>query len=137
MGPNDVEIIRVFTKEASGTVADTTLDSSADAQVVVEVEAGSAAFGTGGNWKVGIVVKDLVDGTVIPFTLTPTTAVSGQLSTPPWDTQAERFRYTIPNANLAQHKGNLCQVYAYLLFGTNAQNFDASFVESPVFLVLP
>jgi hypothetical protein len=137
MGPNHADIIRVHTREATGEVANNTLDPSADAMVVVDLEAGSTVLGNGAQWQVGIVVKDLVDGSVIPFTLTPTTAVSGHLGTSPWTAQSARFHYTIPAANLGPHKGNLCQVYAYLLIGINAANYDSSFVESEPFLVLP
>jgi hypothetical protein len=137
MGPNDADIIRVYTREATGEVADNTLDPSADAMVVVDLEAGSAVLGNGAQWQVGIVVKDLVAGSVIPFNQTPTTAVNGHLGTSPWTTQSETFQYTIPAANLGPHKGNLCQVYAYLLIGTSAANYDSSFVESEPFLVLP
>lgn len=132
MGPNDADIIRVYTKEAAGTVADTTLDSSKDANVVVEVEAGSAVFSAAAKYQTGLVVKDLVDGTLIPFSPPP---VSGALSTAPWTTQDAEFVYTITAADLGPHKGHLCQVYAYLLIGVT--DFDASFVESPMFLILP
>jgi hypothetical protein len=137
MGPNDADIIRVYTREATGEVADNTLDPTADAVVVIDLEAGGAVFGTGAQWQLGLVVKDLVTNSVIPFTTTPTTAVSGNLGTAPWTSQSETFVYTLPAGNLGPHKGNLCQIYAYLLIGINAANYDASFVVSEPFLVLP
>jgi hypothetical protein len=140
MGPNDADIIRVYTRESGGTSAnDNTLDPSLNAEVVVDLEAGTAVIGTGAQWQVGIVIKDLVNGTTIPFTLTPTTVVHGNLGTPPWPagTPAVTFTYTIPAGNLTLHKGSLCKVYAYLLIGINAANYDASFVESEPFLILP
>jgi hypothetical protein len=82
------------------------------------------------------VIFQLEDGT-IPIALTPTTAVNGNLNSAPWTSQSETFVYTIPSANLSTHKGHLCQVYAYLLIGTAPGNYDASFVESDPFLVLP
>jgi len=136
MGPNDADIIRVYTREGNGTVADNTLDPNIDGKVVVDLEAGFAVFGSGAKWQLGVVVKDLEDGT-IPIALTPTTAVSGNLNSAPWTSQSETFVYTIPKANLSTHKGHLCQVYAYLLIGTAPGNYDASFVESDPFLVLP
>jgi hypothetical protein len=132
MGPNDAEIIRVYTREKGGTIADVTLDSGSDAEIVVEVEAGSAVFGAGAQYSTGLVVKDLTNGNNIPFNPAP---VSGTLSVAPWDAQADSFTYTITAADLAAHKDSLCQVYAYLLVGV--KNFDASFVESPLFLILP
>jgi hypothetical protein len=137
MGPNEAVIIRASVREAGGSANDNTLDPSKDAQVVVQVEAGLAVMGTGAQWQAGIVVKDLVDGGVIPFTLSPTAADNGHLSSAPWTTPSETFVYTIPKANLGTHKGHLCRVYAYLLIGVNAASYDASFVESEFFLVLP
>lgn len=136
MGPNDAQIIRVYTREKGAVIADVTLDSGADAEVVVDVEAGSAAIGTNSKWQLGIVIKDLVNGTTIAFTNTPP-PLSGSLGAAPWGTQAETFAYTVPSANLAGSKGDLCQVYAYLLIGNGLTEYDASFAESPVFLVLP
>jgi hypothetical protein len=137
MGPNDADIIRVYTREASGEIADNTLDPNADAQVVVELESGSAVTFSGAQWQLGIVVKDLVNDGIIPFKLSPTTQVTGNLGTPSWPTQSEQFVYTLQAGDLVLHKGNLCQIYAYLLIGVNAANYDASFVESEPFLVLP
>jgi hypothetical protein len=136
MGPNEADIIRVSVREANGEVADNTLDPSVNAEVVVEVEAGSAIFGTGGAWQVGVHVRDL-DGGNIGTTLTPTPTMSGHLGTAPWSAQRAILRYTVPAGNLTAHKGHLGRVHAYLLVGTNAANYDATFVESEPFLVLP
>jgi hypothetical protein len=137
MGPNDADIIRVYTREATGEIADNTLDPNADAQVVVDLEAGFAVMGNGAQWQIGIFVKDLIDNQVVPVQPFPTTVVSGTLSLAPWSNPSETFVYTIQAADLATHKGNLCQVYAYLLIGVNAATYDASFVESEPFLILP
>jgi hypothetical protein len=137
MGPNEADIIRVYTKAAGSTIADVTLDSAVNAEVVVDVEAGGAVFFSGAQWHLGIEVVDLVAGGVIAVTLTPTAAMSGSLNSAPWAAQAETFAYTIPAANLGPHKGHLCRVYAYLLIGTTAASYDATFVESPLFLILP
>jgi hypothetical protein len=107
-----------------------------DAEVVVEVEAGSAVFLLGAQWHVGVTVKDL-EGGVIPFVLAPTAVLNGSLNAVPWNTQPATFRYTIKSSELTLHKGHLCQVYGYLLIGTVAPSYDATFVESTPFLILP
>lgn len=139
MGPNDADIISASVRAAGGSSNDNTLDPSKDAELVIVVEAGSAVIGTGGQWQVGIVVKDVVSGAVIPFVLAPTPVDNGHLGSAPWPaaTPQATFRYTIASADLALHKGHLCRIYAYLLIGINAANYDASFVESEYFLVLP
>jgi hypothetical protein len=133
MGPNEADIIRVWTRETGGVVADNTLDPNVDAEVVVEVGAGSAAFASGGAWQIGITVKDL-DGGVITFT---PGVMNGHWPSAPWTAQQAILSYTIPKASLALHKGHLGRVYAYLLTGTGAANYDATFLESELFLVLP
>src|SRR5882672_5804492 len=135
MGPNDVQIIRVYTREKGAVIADFTIDSGKDAEVVVEAEAGLAALGNGSPWQLGIVIKDLVNGSVIAFTSPP--PVNGTLGVAPWATQDTTIAYTVPSANLTGSKGDLCQVYAYLLVGNGLTPYYASFAESPVFLVLP
>jgi hypothetical protein len=136
MGPNEADIIRVSVRAAGSPVADNTLDPGVDAEVVVEVEAGSTVYGLGAQWHLGITVKDL-DGGVIPYVLAPTTVLNGSLSAAPWNTPAATFRYTITSVELSGHKGHLCQVHGYLLIGTGAPNYDATFVESTPFLILP
>lgn len=136
MGPNEADIVRASVREANGEVAHDTLDPSLDAEVIIDVEAGSAIFGTGAQWQVGVHVRDL-DGGNIGTTLTPTTTMSGHFGTAPWTNQRAILRYTIPAGNLTTHKGHLGRVHAYLLIGTNPANYDATFVESEPFLVLP
>src|SRR5689334_22892691 len=128
MGPNHAEIIRLYTREPGNTIEDLTLDSAANAEVVVEVEAGQTIFETGARYETGLVIKDLETGGSIPFSPVP---VSGSLTDPPWDTQADSFTYTIQAGDLAGHAGNLCRVYAYLLVGV--KDFDASFAEARSF----
>jgi hypothetical protein len=132
MGPNGAEIIRVFTRQAGGTISDTTLDPSKDAEVVVEVEAGGTVYGVQGKYSTGLFVKDLIDGTLIPFTPAP---AKGALGDPPWTPQATQITYTIKAADLANHKDHLCQVDAYVLIG-GMPPFDPSFAVSPTFLIL-
>jgi hypothetical protein len=59
-------------------VADNTIDPGADAEVIVELEAGSAVYGMAAQWHVGVTIKDL-EGGVIPFTLAPTATLTGSL----------------------------------------------------------
>jgi hypothetical protein len=138
MGPNQADIIRVSTRELGGQIADVTLDPSKDAEVVVEVEAGSAVFGLGAHWQIGLHIRDL-DGGAIPFVLAPTPKLHGHMNEPGdvWDTRAKTFRYTIEKATLGTHKGHVGRVHAHLLVGTGPANYDATFVESEPFLVLP
>ena len=60
----------------------------------------------------------------------------------PWGILAFSFLINLAISGLlpspqGDYTGGLFTVYAYLLIGTNAANYDASFVESPLFLILP
>lgn len=132
MGPNHAQIIRVYTREVGSPIADFVLDATKPAEVVVEVEAGATVFSLGAKFTTGFMVKDLETGASIGYT---PPAVSGTLSSPPWTSPSEAFVYTISPAALAPHKGHLCRVYAYLLVGV--AQYDASFVESELFLIEP
>lgn len=132
MGPNHAQIIRVYTREVGSPIADFVLDATKPAEVVVEVEAGATVFSLGAKFTTGFMVKDLETGASIGYT---PPAVSGTLSFPPWTSPSEAFVYTISPAALAPHQGHLCRVYAYLLVGV--AQYDASFVESELFLIEP
>ena len=85
MGPNDADIVRVSVREAGSPVTSQTLDPAQNAEVVVEVEAGSAIFTAGAQYQIGLAVQDLVNGQAIPFNPVPN---KGTLSVAPWNVQA-------------------------------------------------
>jgi hypothetical protein len=132
MGPNHAQIIRVYTRETGSSIADFVLDATKPAEVVVEVEAGTTVFTLGAKYTTGLMIKDLETGASIAFA---PPAVSGTLNSAPWSAPSEAFVYGVTPASLAPHAGHLCRVYAYLLIGTT--DFDASFVESDLFLIEP
>ncbi|MEU4513623.1 hypothetical protein AB0G05_29340 [Nonomuraea wenchangensis] len=132
MGPNDAELVQVYTRNLGKTIADVTFDSSADFEVVVETEAGAALFTTGGAFTADIVVRDLTANDNIPYTPGP---INDNLGKPPWPAQSNAFVFRVRSADLATRKGHLCEVYAYLLVGIS--NFDSSFARSRTFLIQP
>ena len=131
MGPNDVEIVRVYARNTASPSADPTLNPKEAAQIVVEAEAGDAIFRIGAPYEVQITVKDLVDGSNLP--VAPAGAVTGLLSTAPWDKQQIKFDFDLTAAELAKHKGHQCEVYATVYMGLTDP--DASFATSPRFLI--
>jgi hypothetical protein len=133
MGPNDAEIIRVYTREPGSPVADFTLDASKPGEVVVEVQSGITLFGSGPHFRLGFMVKDLETGASLPYV---PAAATGHMATPTWPTPSHAFVYTISPGTLAAHEGHLCRIYAYLLVGSVVGSYDYSFVESPLFLII-
>ncbi|MEV2196235.1 hypothetical protein AB0I02_35440 [Streptomyces phaeochromogenes] len=133
MGPNDVELVRVFTRRLKGTIADVTLEATSEFEVVLEAECGTALFGTGGKYKAEIVVRDITANSNIPFTVSGPT--NGSFGDATWPQEDQRFVYRVEPAGLQGRGGHLCQVYAYLLVGT--RDYDASIAVSPMFLIEP
>ena len=138
MGPNDVEVVRVFTKEQGSTIADVTFKVDTPFEVIVEAEAGDE-YMTGalknGSYKVGVTVRDLTDGTTIP--VTPPPAESGTIPAT-WGSSAARtfaFQIAGQSASKADH---CCEVLAFLrVVPPMASIPDISFVTSPLFIIHP
>jgi len=131
MGPNDAELIRVFTQGAGATIADVTFPTNAPFDIVVEVEAGTAIHGSGAQFKTNIVVRDLTANANIAAA--PAGGVSGAMSSPAWPSPPQKFVYTVAAAALAGKDDHLCQVISFLSVGVT--NPDTSFAESPLFLL--
>ncbi len=55
MGPNDADIVRCFVRTVGGLSSESALPYNAPFEIVVEVEAGSAIFGTGAQFAAGVV----------------------------------------------------------------------------------
>jgi hypothetical protein len=131
MGPNDAEVVRVFTQRAGATIADVTFPVNADFTVVAEAEAGSALHGSGAQFSTNIVVRDITANTNIPHA--PAAGFSGGLASAQWPNFDQTFRYTVASADLAGREDHLCQVLTYLTAGVN--NPDTSFAVSNLFLL--
>ena len=63
MGPNDVGIVRVYTRRPGAPVADETFSAKEKFEVVVEAEAGQAILDSGAPYSICIVVRDLTTST--------------------------------------------------------------------------
>ncbi|WP_406356283.1 hypothetical protein [Streptomyces sp. NBC_00658] len=133
MGPNDVELVRVFTRRLKGTIADVTLESTSEFEVILEAECGTALFGVAGKYQAEIVVRDITANNNIPFKVAGPT--SGAFGDATWPQEDQQFVYHVEPSALKGRGGHLCQVYAYLIVG--ARNFDTSIRVSPMFLIEP
>jgi hypothetical protein len=127
MSPNDVELVRVYTKELGGKISDTTLAVSSGFEVIVEAEAGSAIHSSGAQFLTNILVRDLSANDIIPAT--PTQAVSGAMSSSAWPELYRALQYKVNKADLTGRENHVCQVIAFLNVGVN--NPDVSFAVSP------
>ncbi|MDX1522733.1 MAG: hypothetical protein R3264_13985 [Anaerolineae bacterium] len=145
MGPNDAELVRVFTREVGGAIADVTFPVADDFEVVVEVEAGSAIFGGGTQYETGIVVRDKMAGDTIQAT--PQLASGAGVPANPagfgpegmagagteWLSQANQFVYKVEAAALGGRENHICEVMAFLK--VRVTDPDVSFAISPHFII--
>ena len=147
MGPNSAELIRVFTRQVNGVVADVTFADNADFEVVVEVEAGEAIFNAGTQYQTGIVLRDKTAADIIQTTpqfsggggVPADTAGFGpegmSLAGTEWLTQTNLFVYRVAAADLAGRENHICEILAYLR--ARVRNPDISFAASSYFMITP
>ncbi len=136
MGPNDVDLVRVFTRTVGGTTAEVALPYNAGFQVVVEAEAGSAIFASGAQFAISLVVRDLTTGTnfaVTPVPPSPSPGTNANLNSAAWPAQTRQFVYSVAAPGAAR-ENDIGQVLASLRVGVT--NPDVEFVESPLFIII-
>jgi hypothetical protein len=133
VGPNDAELVRVFTARVVGgaAVPDVTFGLNEDVKIFSEAEAGTTVHGTGAQFLNGIVVRDITQNNNIPFTANST--LTGALASAQWPNFDQRFEFTVAQADLAGRENDVCQVIAFLKIGTN--NPDSSFAVSQYFMI--
>lgn len=149
MNSRDIELVRLFTTETGGIVADLTFPVGAPFEVVVDAEAGSwfilPSVPTA-TFAIGVTVRDLTDGTSIPTTpIAPTPAPSFPISNPTpfgavnWPAAKHQFRYTVAAADIATRANHVCEAVAVLTVTPTVAPFDpdVSTVTSPRFVITP
>ncbi|MFQ5709433.1 MAG: hypothetical protein ACE5HO_18400 [bacterium] len=134
MNANDVEIARVYTRAPGGIIADTTFASNEKCEIVVEAEAGSAVFDTGGPYIIGIAVHDLTDSKVEIHNFEEQ---SNYQAPGTWVNQSYQkvfgpFSLQDVSGFTAIQGLHCFEVLAYVRSGK--KNPDVSFAKSPVFV---
>ncbi|MCC6616926.1 MAG: hypothetical protein IT320_25870 [Anaerolineae bacterium] len=130
MGPNDVELVRIYPREAGTLVEDITLEIGSNFDVVVDGEVGDALFGTGGSFTIDVIIRDLsANSTVIH-----TANVSSNFGAA-WATVKEDFVFVVPAAVINGRENHIMEALALLSAGgIGPQNPpDVSFVRSRLF----
>ncbi|NIR48737.1 hypothetical protein GWO43_09895 [candidate division KSB1 bacterium] len=143
MGPNDAELVRVYTREIGGTIADVTFPFDKDIEVVVEAEAGTALFDSGGQFDLRVFVRNLkANGGKNDPILVPLKGKSGNADVVQtsgafgsgWDAQATNFIFIIPKSSLGPKKeGAIMEILACLQIGIKRP--DVSIARSPLFII--
>jgi hypothetical protein len=148
MGPNDAELVRVFTRRpGTAVIGDATVSRAAGFDVAVQAEAGQAIHQSGAVFATNIVVKDLSDDTTIAHT--PANGFGegsgagrpdnlGSAGANGWPAPDREFEYNVaPGAIPAGKVNHVCQVIAWLRVGRTGTPLgpDSSFAVSPLFII--
>ncbi|GAA3973333.1 MULTISPECIES: hypothetical protein [Streptomyces] len=138
MGPNDAQIVRVFSRGLKGPIADLTLNPNSEGEVVLEAEAGETLHDGGGDYLVTLVVRDLSDGTAIPAQVPNAPKpgeVKGRFRDPNWVDLPASFGFVMSSADLKNHRGHLVQAYGSVVYGNTKPG--STFAVSQTFQILP
>ncbi len=128
MAPNDVELVRVWTKVTGSSVADLTFPSGTRFEVVVDCEAGKTIGTSGSPWEIHICVRDLYDNNPVVHTAIQ----KGNLGTAPWNNLDFGAIFVIPAPNVTR-EGHTWEVIASLK--VRPIDPDISFDKSPLFCI--
>ncbi len=130
--PNDIEIVRAYTRRVDGTIADVQFMSAENFEVVVECEGGSAISGSGSPYRIGVTVRNLTDSSILPHNDTEAGVVNWPDGTYQTVFPSGGGGYT-PVPGEGQYGVHCYEVIAWLR--VRPVDPDVSFARSPIFLV--
>ena len=140
MGPNDVELVRVFTKGSAADIADLTFLAGDDFDVVVDAEAGQAIHNAGAQFRIFLVVRDVIaNDNIVPLapkagTSSPPLETPASMSSDVWPRRPRKFEFTVTGGTTAGRANHVCRAIAFLTIGVAGER-DASFGISPYFML--
>ena len=132
MHPNDVELIRIYTREANTLTEDVTMVTGKAFDLLVEAEVGTALFGNGGKFSVQVIIRDFTANSTVIHTDTLSDTFGGA-----WARLKETFLFIVPASVIEGRANHILEAHAILsadrVGSTNAK--DVSFVRSRLFTV--
>jgi hypothetical protein len=135
MGTNDVELVRVWTKESGGIISDVTAQIGRSFEIVLEAEVRSEMIHASGlKYEFGFFIRDLsTPTTVVIYQKT----IDGSCGDANWPDFRTEIVHTVPATVWTPDLNNhIMQVEAYLLTGgAGAAPPDVCFATSPKFIV--
>jgi hypothetical protein len=129
MNPNDVEMVRVYSREVGGEILDVTFPSGGAVEIAVDCEAGTSIFGLGAPYTLTIYVRDLMEN----FEIDDTQTITGALGGADWPTAARTHEFTVSGPFLQE--GHVFNVLAVLTVGAADPKPIVHFAESNMFVM--
>ena len=132
MSPHAIEVVRVYPREVGTDVQDVTLLVGNDFEVAVEAEAGTAVFGNGGEYEIGLIVRNLSDDAKVIYSDQVRSFFGGT----EWPKLKNTFQFMVPAAAINGLEGNILETVVYLRTGgIGTASPNVSFCRSPLFIV--
>src|SRR5436305_10988214 len=103
MGPNNAELVRVFTRQTDALIADITFPSHLAFEAVIDCEAGGAIHYAGARYEIKII---MIDFSAMRSIVKSAIVAAGSLGDADWPKQAQQFVFPIP-APGASNEGHI------------------------------
>jgi hypothetical protein len=129
MGPNDVQLARVFPRKMGATIADVAFPSDRVLEIVVECKAEGAIYDLGAKYEMRI---DVIDFSAMTSIVTAVIVATGHFGDEGWPTQAQQIVFPIAAPGTV-NEGHIWKAIASLTIGIT--NPDTSIAESEQFLI--
>jgi len=129
VGPNDAELLRVFTRASGAVVGHVTFPYDRAFDAVIECEAGTALHASGAQYAVRI---DVIDLSAMHSVVQSAAVAAGFLGDARWPKPAHQFVFGITAPGHACD-GHIWRVFASLKVGVRSP--DASFADSAIFMI--
>jgi hypothetical protein len=129
MGPNDTQLVRVFTRKTGAVVANMAFPFHLAFEAIIECEAGTAIHATGARYEIKI---DIVDFSAMTSIVRFAMVAAGSLGDAYWPTQAQQFVFPLAAPGVL-NEGHVWKIFTSLKIGIT--NPHTSLAESDLFLI--
>jgi hypothetical protein len=129
VGPNNAELVRVFTREAGAIIADVFFPYNTAFEAIIECKAGTAIHALGARYEVRI---DVIDFSAMASIVSSVIVADGFMEDVGWPNHAHQFVFPIAAPGAAK-EGHIWKIFASLKVGV--VNPYASLAESELFLI--
>src|SRR5271157_2473415 len=129
MGPNDAQLVRVFTRKTDAVIANTAFPYHLAFEAILDCEAGTAIHATGAQYEIKI---DIVDFSAMVSIVRFAMVAAGFLGDANWPTQAQQFVFLIMAPGVL-NEGHVWKIFVSLKIGVT--NPHTSLAESQLLLI--
>lgn len=134
MHPNDVDLIRIYAREANTLTEDITMVTGTAFDLLVEAEVGTALFGNGGKFEIYVIIRDFTANSLVIYTDSLSDIFGGA-----WARLKEAFLFIVPASVIAGRENHILEAHAILSADGLGRTSDrnVSFAQSRLFTVYP